>query len=306
MATAANPVYANVAFLRIPQFDARPVVEQAALKEKLEARARLAIAAVARADRIVLDAEDGLAIILFGDPERALRIAESFNIGNAEPPLQMGLNHGPLALAASGGDTRVFGDGLSAASAAAHFAQPRKLFVTQDFALALERRNPARAAELATAGDFTDTRVRQHSFYTPDSKRVGAYRRRMIAYGVAGVFAILAVGLATRQVVKRLFPPPPAVVTLNIKPRGEVYVDSVYKGTVPPMHEIEVPAGIHVFEIRNLRAAPYTTTLQLKSGEQAEIAYTFVRPVTPTRPQPQQQQTPGFWENFKRKFGGGG
>ncbi len=294
MATAANPVYANVAFLRIPQFDARTVTEQAALKEKVEARARLAIAGVARIDRVVLDVEDGLAIILFGDPESALRIAESFNIGNAEPALQVGLNHGPLALAA-GPDTRIFGDGLTAAAAAASFAQPRKLFVTQDFALALERRNPARAAELAIAGEFTDTRVRQHSFYTPDTKRVGAYRRRMIGYGIAGVLAILAVGLATRQVVKRLFPPPPAIVTLNIKPRGEVYVDSAYKGTVPPMQQVELSAGIHVFEIRNARGAPYTTTLELKPGEHADITYTFVRPATPTRPQVHPQQAPGFW-----------
>ena len=66
MSNAANPVYANVAFLRIPQFDLRSVTEQAALKEKVEARAREAISAVARIDRVVLDADDGLAIILFG------------------------------------------------------------------------------------------------------------------------------------------------------------------------------------------------------------------------------------------------
>jgi hypothetical protein len=307
MAHAANPVYANVAFLRIPEFDSRGVAEQAALKEKVEVRAREALSGVARVDRVVLDAEDGIAIILFGDPERALRVAESFNVGNAEPALQLGLNYGPLALAASGVDTRIFGDGLTAAVAAARFAQPRKLYVTQDFAVALERGHPARAAELATAGEFTDTRVRQHSFYTPDAKRAGAYRRRMLAYGVAGVFAIISVGLATRQVLKRLYPPPPAVVTLNIKPRGDVYVDSVYRGTVPPLREVEVPAGIHVFEIRNARLAPYTTTLELKAAERAEITYTFVRPVIiPARPPQPQQQAPGFWDGLKRRFGSGG
>ncbi len=305
MATAANPVSANVAFLRIPQFDSRSVTEQAALKEKLEARAREAVSGVARIDRVVLDADDGLAIILFGDPDRALRIAESFCIGNAEPAVQAGLNHGPLALSSAGADTRVFGDGLTAAAAAARFAQPRKLFVTQDFARALERRHPARAAELATAGDFTDTRVRQHSFFTPDRKRVGAYRRRMVALAVAGVVAILATGLATRELVKRLFPPPPAVVTLNIKPRGDVYVDGQYKGSVPPLRELEVQAGPHSIEIRNGRFTPYAVTLDLKAGEHSDIAYTFVPPRVPARPQ-QQQQQPGFWESLKRKFGGGG
>ena len=304
MASPANPVYANVAFLRIPQFDARTVTEQAALKEKVEARAREAISGVARVDRVVLDADDGLAVILFGDPERALRIAESFNVGTAEPALQVGLNHGPLALSSSGADTRVFGDGLTAACAAARFASPRKLLVTQDFARALERRNPARAAELATAGDFTDTRVRQHSFYTPDAKRAGAYRRRMVAMGVAGVAVILATGFATREIVKRLFPPPPAVVLLNIKPRGEVYVDGAYRGTVPPLTNIELPAGTYAFEVRNARFAPYTVTLELKPGERTQIAHTFFRPPAPRPQQPQPQ--PGFWESLKRKFGSGG
>ena len=302
MASAANPVYANVAFLRIPQFDSRSVTEQASLKERIESRAREAISGVARIDRVVLDADDGLAIILFGDPERALRVAESFNVGTAEPALQVGLNHGPLALSSSGTDTRVFGDGLTAASAAARFASPRRLLVTQDFARALERRNPARAAELATAGDFTDTRVRQHSFYTPDAKRAGAYRRRMVAIGIVGVAVILATGVATREAMKRLFPPPPAVVVLNIKPRGEVYVDGVYRGNVPPLATLELPAGTHAFEVRNARFAPYTATLELKAGERSEIAHTFYRP-PPAKPQPVQQ--PGFWDSLKRKFGGG-
>ncbi len=305
MASAANPVYANVAFLRIPQFDSRSVTEQAALKEKVEARAREAISGVARIDRVVLDADDGVAIVLFGDPERALRIAESINVGTAEPALQTGLNHGPLALASSGQDTRVFGDGLTAAAAAARFAEPRKLLVTQDFARVLERRNPARAAELATAGDFTDTRVRQHSFYTPDRKRVGAYRRRMIALGVAGVIAIVASGFAVRAIVKILFPPAPAVVVLNIKPRGDVYVDGLYKGSVPPLRELEMQAGVHMVEVRNGRLTPYSVTLEVKSAERTEIAYTFVRPVVPAKPQPKKEEPPSFWDSVKRKFGGG-
>ena len=78
--SAANPVYANVAFLRIPRFDARPVAEQAALKEKLEARARAALAGVAPDERVVLDSDDGLAVILFGDPARALDTAQALHV----------------------------------------------------------------------------------------------------------------------------------------------------------------------------------------------------------------------------------
>ena len=43
MSATSTPVYANVAFLRIPQFSTRPVGEQAAMKERLTARVKLAI-----------------------------------------------------------------------------------------------------------------------------------------------------------------------------------------------------------------------------------------------------------------------
>ena len=168
MSAPATPTSANVAFLRIPQFATLPVSEQASLKERLEGRARSAIAGLAPDERAMLDADDGLAIVLFCEPARALDIAQALHGSAPEAPLQAGLNYGPLALTSRGGDARVFGDGLSAAAAAARFASPERLLVTHDFAKALRSRDPARAADLATAGDFTDTRVRLHSFYTPD------------------------------------------------------------------------------------------------------------------------------------------
>src|SRR6516164_7878716 len=109
---AAKPVYANVAFFRIPGFDGRPVADQASLKERLEARLRESVANVGAADRVVLDAEDGAALVLFNEPSRALAIARSFNKAG-EDAVQVGLNHGPLALSGAGADARVFGDGLT-------------------------------------------------------------------------------------------------------------------------------------------------------------------------------------------------
>ena len=67
MPTAA-PVFANVAFLRIPRFDDRAVVDQASLKERLERRVREAIAGMPAAERIVLDAADGVAWCSSGSP----------------------------------------------------------------------------------------------------------------------------------------------------------------------------------------------------------------------------------------------
>ena len=147
MATAL-PIHANVAFLRIAQFDTRPVAQQAALKDKLEMRAKEATAAIAEADRIVLDADDGLAIVVFGDPARALKLAQAMRASDPALPVQAGLNYGPLALTVQGAEGRVFGDGLTAAAAAARFAYPQRLLVTQDFASSLRHRHPERRERL--------------------------------------------------------------------------------------------------------------------------------------------------------------
>lgn len=239
----ALPVHANVAFLRIPQFDTRAVAEQASLKEKLEVRMQEALAALPAADRIVLDADDGLAVVLFGDPARALRVAQAMRAADSTLPLQAGLNYGPLALTTNGTEARVFGDGLSAAAAAARFASPERLLLTQDFANALRHRHPERAAELAEAGDFTDTRVRMHSFYTPDPRKGIARRRRLLAYGVGGVAAILLLGVAGREARRILFPPLPAVLKLLIKPRGEIFIDGVSRVTRRRCSKSTCPRG---------------------------------------------------------------
>ncbi|HUL96428.1 MAG TPA: PEGA domain-containing protein [Usitatibacter sp.] len=299
---AAHPAFANIAYLRIPRFDDLAVGEQATLKEALEARTRTAISGLQAADWIALDAHDGLALVMFGDPARALRIAQALQGAGGELRVQAGLNYGPLALS-QGGEARVMGDGLSSAAAAARFASPEKLLVTQDFARALERQDPAKAAELAGAGDFTDTRVRRHLLFTPDAGRRNAYRRRMLAYGVLGVAAILALGFAAREAAKRLFPPPPAIVVLDVRPRGEVYVDGVYRGRIPPLRQVEVAAGRHVFEVRAAGLVPFETTLEVKPGEQATITHTFARPVAPGKPAPRGE--PGFWEGLRKSLGGG-
>jgi hypothetical protein len=294
MPAAPNPVYANVVFLRLPGFGARSVVEQASFKERLESRAREVIAGMPMGDRVVLEADDGLALVLFGDPALALRLSEAINANSFEPAVQAGLNYGPLALVPGTTDTRVFGDGLAAAAAAARFAEPGKLLLTRDFARALEHHHPERAAALATAGDFTDTRVRLHSFYTPDPRRAVIHRRKMLAYGLGGVAAILLLGVAGREVMQRLFPPPPAVLRFQVKPRGEVFVDGLSRGRAPPMQELEVPPGRHKIQVRSPGLPQYEITLDLKPGERRAITHTFVRPEAPPKPD--------FWRDLKKKF----
>lgn len=291
MATpTANPVYANVAYFRIPQFDTRTVAEQAAQKEALEVRVREALAKFAAGDRVVLDADDGVALVLFGDPARSLDVTQAIQ---AKEPLHAGLNYGPLALSSRGADARVFGDGLVAAAAAARFSQPDKLLVTHDFAKALEATSPERATELETAGEFTDTRVRLHSFFTPDKRKAIAHRRRMIAYAALGVVAILFAGVIGREAFQRLFPPAPAVLTLLIKPRGEIFIDGVSRGKTPPVTEIQVTPGPHLLEIRAPGQPPLKFNLNLEAGERMTITHTFGT-----------GQKPTFWQELKRKLKG--
>ncbi|HUQ27336.1 MAG TPA: hypothetical protein VM051_02025 [Usitatibacter sp.] len=299
MPPAANPVFANVAVLRIPGFGARSVSEQAAAKEKVERATREAIEGIAASERVVLDTDDGLAVIVFGDPARALRLAQDVSSANGGDALQGGVNHGPLALTSRGADGRIFGDGLAAAFAAARFAAPGKVLVTREFAQMLGRRNPARAAELTSAGDFTDTRVRQHTFYTPDPRRGAMHRRRMVAYGIGGVVAILLLGFGGREAKIRLTPAPPAVLSFQVKPRGEVIVDGMVRGRVPGLTELEVPHGKHVLRIQNAPAPAFEVMLDLKPGERRTITHTFVMPRPKPPPEPPK---PDFWRDLKKKF----
>ena len=292
--TATRPAHASVAFLRIPGFDTRPVAEQAAAKQALEARARDAIAGFAAADRAVLDADDGVALVLFGDPARALETIES--LAARGDPLQAGLNYGPLALTAKGGDGRVFGDGLAAAAAAARFAAPERTLITDEFRRALAATNPVRAASLAPAGDFTDTRVRLHSLYAVDRAGRRAERRRILRQAVAGVAAILFLGVSARVVRHVFFPTEPATVTLAIRPRGEVWVDGAPRGRSPPLTELELPPGRHVIVVRFPGAPPYETELRLKAGERRTLAHSFAGA--------RQEPKGGFWRDLRRRFGG--
>jgi hypothetical protein len=297
MQEAALPIQAHVAFMRIPGFDGRSVAEQASLKDRLEGRVRSAIANIDERDRAVLDAEDGVALVLFGDPARALRIAQSLR--GEEASLQVGLNHGPIARSAETGGT-IFGDGLAAAATVARFAPPERILVTDEFRRCLELAAPELAADLASAGEFSDTHLRQHRLYTLDRKRGAVRRRRYVMRLLGGVLAILLLGVAAREAHQRFFPPKPAVILLSVKPRGEVFVDGVAQGRSPPLARVEVDAGRHVVVIRSAGSPPLQLTLNLKAGEETTITHTFV----PPRRAPEKTEQPSFWRDLRRRFGG--
>lgn len=292
----ASPVFANVAFLRIARFGSRPVFEQASLKDRLEARVRAAVAGIAAADRIVLDAADGIALVLFGEPVRALDLAQALRAEPGEEPLQVGVNHGPIAVTARDAGAMVFGDGITAAAAAAGFSTGGRILVTAPFARMLEATRPDRAAALAPAGEFTDARVRLHAFYTPEPRRLVERRNRLAAYALAGILGILLLGVAGREVNRRFFPPRPAVVEFDVKPRGTVVIDGFSLGTTPPLREVELPRGMHRIEVRQGNFPPFDIKVNLEPGERMTITHTFANERGTQKPG-------GFWRDLRRNFG---
>lgn len=293
--SAAHPTYANVVFLRLPGFGALSVAQQAAAKEKLEARVRQAMGSLPAGERVVLDADDGVAIVVFGDQERALDLASAVAGQPGDAPLLAGVSYGPLAITSHDAEGRVVGDGLAAAAAAARYAPPGQLRVTQDFATALEATAPERARELVTAGDFTDTRVRRHTFFTHEPQRGRQARRRAHLRTASIVLLILLAGVVGRELHQRQLSRP-AIVQLDVKPRGEVFVDGVSRGRVPPLTQVEVAPGKRRIVIREAGAPPYDVTREFKPGERATITHTFQRPAP-------KKGGGDFWNDLKRKFG---
>ena len=96
-------VFASVTFLKIQEFARRPVSEQARLRAQLAAVVAVTAAEIEPARRIVLEASDGVAVLVLGDPPAALRLAErALTAVAAGLPLSAGLNHGAVQIAESG------------------------------------------------------------------------------------------------------------------------------------------------------------------------------------------------------------
>ena len=296
--TGAAPVHASIAYLRIPHFEDLPVAEQVAHKERLFARTTDALAPVAREHRAVLDADDGLALVLHGEPSDALDLCQAIHAHDTFDPVQVGLNYGPLALSSDGPDTRVVGDGLTGAAAAASFAEPDRLLVTEGFARALRITAPQRAADLAKAGDFTDTRVRQHVLYVPDPGRSIVRQRRFALYAIGGVAAILLLGVIGRGIYQPIVRSRPGVLVLDVRPRGDIYVDGAFHGRVPPLGEVTLPPGPHRVQIRSSGFPQYNVLVDVKPGERQALTHTFSRSATDAP-----RQKSDWWRDLKRRFG---
>jgi hypothetical protein len=289
------PVPASVLFLRLRAFHEQPVAEQARRREQLLKAARQAVAPWKDDQRVVLDAPDGLAIVGRGDPALALQAAAHAAAACRDANVAIGLHYGPVKAEADAvAGARMAGEGLETAAAVAAFASDHPLLASLPFREALAARWPQRAKALRPAGEFVDDRLRSQTLYAfePAAARRRALWRTLL--GIAGVAIVLGAGYAGRA--KRLemeAAQRPAIITLDVHPQGEVYLDGELKGTTPPLARLSIPAGPHSIELRSGRLKPVTMEVQLQPGEELQLKHTFVAPpppivVAPRRPPPPQ------------------
>lgn len=192
-------IFASVVFLKIHDFGRRPVVEQARLRAQLEAVVAVALQDLKARSRIVLDAADGIALVVLDDPRAALALGErTLAAGAAGLPLSVGLNHGPMKPAGKGKHQGLAGDGIAVAAGVAELAGAGKLLLTKEFREALEDAAPGAEAALADAGTLTDSSLRAHGIFRPDARAAGRRRARYALVTVLAVVGLVGAGIGYR------------------------------------------------------------------------------------------------------------
>ncbi len=331
--SAHTPALASVIVLKIQDFARKPVAEQVKLKARLESLVGLAIKPLPVADRIVLDTSDGVAVVVPGRPRAALALAERSRAA-ADIPLCIGVNHGPVKAASDAlRGAGLAGDALASGVTLANAATPGRLVASRSFREALKVESPPRAAELKAAGTYTDAGLRSHELFTFDRQAARARRWRLLAFGALTIAAIIGTGFGARFARLAYEPPPPlpptpprpALIHLQITPRGDVFIDGVRQGASPPLTQVEVDPGLRTIEVRNSPNPPLRLELSLAAGEEMTINHSFVAPKAPVRSAPKstvkrtqkktekkvekkaeqsRRKTPGdYWREFRRDIG---
>ncbi len=294
---AAALTEASVVGVLIREFARQPVLEQAKAKARLEAALRAAIAPLPVAARVVLDASDGFAIAIVGDPDAALSVAENLQASVAELPVCIGLNHGPVKVVEAAGAPQLLGDGIAAAMTLARLATRNRILLSRSFRDALERAAPHRAAGIAPVGAFTDASVRNHEVFTVEPAGAADRRRRVLIGASLAALGLLAAGIGIR--VLRAGASRPAIIMLDIVPDGQVYVDGELKGASPPLRRVEVVAGQHAIEVRNSSNPPLKLSVTVKPGQEMTVSHSFPAAKKGRRT----AKDESFIERLRRKWG---
>jgi hypothetical protein len=192
---------ASVVFLRVQDFASRSASEQARQRAQLEAVVAVTTAELPAASRIVLDASDGVVVLVLANPQGALRLAErALTASAAGLPLCAGLNHGAVRLlGGSGGEGQAMvGDGIAVAATVAQFSPAAELRASRAFRDALAEAAPGQEASLVRKGSANDASLRSHELFTRDRSELQRRRRTYHALSVAMVLVLLATGIGWR------------------------------------------------------------------------------------------------------------
>ncbi len=272
------PALASVVFARITEFARRPVAEQARLRAQLEAALAVALADIDAASRVILDAPDGIAVAMLGDPAGALDIAQRcLNATAAGVPVAIAVNHGAIRFAQDEGNHQgLIGDAIGTASAIAHFAGPSRLFVSRSFRDALAEAAPGRAVSLRPAGVFTDGNVRTHELLAPDGGAVTRRRKILVAIGIVLICGIgTAAAMFRADVQRELHAGEPAVLAFDIHPDGDIYVNGFPRGKSPPLIEMQLEPGPHSVEVRRKGEPSARFNFELEPGKTRVVRHDF-------------------------------
>ncbi len=68
---------------------------------------------------------------------------------------------------------------------------------------------------------------------------------------------------------------PNARISFDIRPWGEVFIDSKAAGVAPPLTQVELPDGHHHIEVRNALAPPWQTELDVHGSTAIKIEHEF-------------------------------
>ena len=149
-------------------------------------------------DRL-LDAADGVAIVVLADPHGALRLAErALTASAAGLPLSAGVNHGAVRLLGNGNAEAMVGDGIAVAASIAEFAAPSQLRTSRALREALADAHPGLESSLVHKGSSTDASLRSHELFTLDHGAQERRSRRYAALSVLAFFTFITASLAWR------------------------------------------------------------------------------------------------------------
>lgn len=302
-----QPVATSVLSLRM-RGNIVDAAQQARRREQLLATARKALAGWAEDRRVVLESPDGLAFVGDVPPSVALQAARVAARDGGEAPLGIALHHGQVQVVQDADGARVRGEGVETAATLAGFAGSHAIVASQSFRDRAAALAPKVAEDLHPAGEMVDEQLRKHPifFYDAGAAHGRSVRRNVLAG--AGLVALLGAGWAGRIARERYEAARrPAVIHLDIKPSGELFIDGRLQGTTPPMVDVKLPAGPHTIEVRSGRFPPLRLEVQLQAGEELQLKHEFAAPPAPRRQRPARErdrEQPTLIEQLKDRFRG--